>query len=392
MSAATKIPVSGAVLRWAREQRGLTVEAAAKRLVVKPEKLEAFEDGSAQPSLPQVRKMVDVYRRPLIVLLLDAVPTAFTAMADYRSLGAGAEHNFSPELRDEIRRAAGQRDIYIELQQELGHAFEPSALPADSGNAVRLASDLRQLLGVTHHLQRRWSQPETAYAEWRTRVEALGILVLETSRVEVSEMRGFSLSETAPYVIVVNGQDAPRGKVFTLLHELAHLCGRTSGVCDLHDRSIGSADVEVYCNAVAGEALLPGIELSAHPVVATHAVGSGWTDAELDAVVAEAGGASKEAVLRRLLQLGMATREEYEAKRAQYLEDWAEFRKLRREKRKGKGGGPPPHRVQLRDRGRPFIRTVFDAYGEGVIGLSEVADLTGVRVKHLATMEREAQP
>jgi hypothetical protein len=48
--------------------------------------------------------------------------------------------------------------------------------------------------------------------------------------------------------------------------------------------------------------------------------------------------------------------------------------------------------MQLRDRGRPFIRTVFDAYGDGVIGLSEVLDLTGVRVKHLANMERESQP
>lgn len=390
MGRSAVVPVSGDVLGWAREQRGLTVEAAAKRLVLKPEKVAAFESGTTAPTLSQLRKMVDVYRRPLIVLLLDQVPRTFQPLADYRSLSPAAKLEFSPELHDEIRRAVAQRHIYHELQGEMGRSIEPTTLPFDAGDANQLALLLRQALGVTYSVQRRWTQPEDAYAEWRSRIEALGILVLETSRVEMAEMRGFSLSDVSPFVIVVNGQDAPRGKVFTLLHELAHLCSRTSGVCDLHYSALGSNDPEVYSNAVAGEALLPKSVLTNFDAVARHVDGEPWAEAELESIVAAAGGASKESVLRRLLQMGLATRAEYEAKRDEYADAYLEFRKLRREQSKAKKGGPPPHRMQLRDRGRPFIRTVFDAYGDGVIGLSEVVDLTGVRVKHLANMERES--
>lgn len=366
------------------------MEVAAKRLAVSPEKVTMFEAGDAAPTLPQLRKMVDVYRRPLIVLLLEEVPTSFQALADYRSLSVAAAHDFSPELRDEIRRALAQRDIYYELQGEMGRLMESTSLPSDGGDADHLALALRHSLGVTYTTQRSWTQPDEAYGEWRSRVEALGILVLETSRVAMTEMRGFSLSDSMPFVIVVNGQDAPRGKVFTLLHELAHLCTRTSGVCDLHQSAVGASDPEVYCNAVAGEALLPKSVLAGFDVVGRHVENEPWTESELDSIVAISGGASKESVLRRLLQIGRATRAEYESRRDEWAEAYAEFRKLRREQSKVKKGGPPRHRMQLRDRGRPFIRMVFDAYGDGVIGLSEVLDLTGVRVKHLANMERES--
>ena len=145
-----------------------------------------------------------------------------------------------------------------------------------------------------------WRRPREALLQWRTRVEALGILVLETSRVKMSEMRGFSLAERAPYVIVVNGKDSERGKIFTLVHELAHLARRASGVCDLHSRGDVDTDAEVFCNAIAGRVLLPWSLLSSLDVLRGHERGDEWTDDDLEAVVRLAGGPSREVVLRRL--------------------------------------------------------------------------------------------
>lgn len=105
----------------------------------------------------------------------------------------------------------------------------------------------------------------------RQRLEIHGILVLEASKVPVSEMRDISLSSRLPFVMVLNGQDSPRGKVFTMLHELAHLCLRDPGVCDFHPHRQQQTDVGVFCNAVASEALFPTSDLEATSVVKNHA-------------------------------------------------------------------------------------------------------------------------
>jgi Zn-dependent peptidase ImmA (M78 family) len=380
MAATTpRISVSGDVLRWARQQRGLTPEVAAKRLQISEAKLADFESGSSSPTIAQLRKMSEKYRRPLIVLLLDEPPTAFTPLRDFRSLPDADRDVYSPELSDAIKRATQQQEIYLELSEDLDRQVSAPALPADEGTIEEVATELRAGLGVTAALQRTWSDPKKALAEWRSRIESLGILVLETSDVSMKEMRGFSLRERLPQVVVLNGHDSERGKVFTLLHELAHLTLRQTGVCDLHQRSRSSDDVEIRCNAIAGETLLPVAELRQNQVVQSHPSNTEWSDDELGRIASIAGGASREAILRRLLQMGLASREEYEA-----YEEW------RRARSRKSTGGPPPYRVQLRDRGRPFMRSVFEAYADGYVNLSEVVDLAGVRTKHLDTLQREA--
>jgi len=366
----------------------MTIESAAKKLGIKTERLEAIEVGSQSPSLSQLRKMCDVYKRPLIVLLMDEVPTTFQPLTDYRSLSTGEVNQYSPELLDEVNRAMVQRSTYVDLLVEMGQELTSPALPTDRGDAEQLAQQIRALLAVEYEEQRTWRRSEDAFTEWRRRVEAIGVMVIETSRVKLKEMRGFSLSEQLPNVIAVNGEDSSRGKTFTLLHELAHLCARHGGVCDLHQFSRSQNDLEIYCNAVAGEALLPLTVVRGLAVVKNHVPGEPWSDTELDQIVGAAGGASTEVVLRRLLQLGLAGRSEYEKRRDEFLSQYEEFRKARRAK--GGTGGPPPYRMQVRDRGRPFIRSVLNAYSERLITLSDVSELAGIRVKHLQNLQKEA--
>lgn len=383
MARTPEIQVSGPVLTWAREQRGLSLEIAAKRSGLAQTKLTAIEQGLSNPTLAQLRKLAETYRRPLIVMLLDEIPTTFQPLTDYRRLPESSLNEYSAELRDEVRRALQQRNIYKELCAEMDTPVQAPPLPPSGSNVTALASALRDLLGITDVQQRRLANRDEALNFWRTKIEELGILVLEASRVKMSEMRGFSLTDDLPLVIVLNGLDSPRGKIFTLLHEMCHLCLRDSGVCDLR----GESDIEAFCNAVAGATLLPETFVRNLPVVQEHQAGAVWTSDELDSITAVAGGASKEAVLRRLVQLGVATRREYEEQREAFLVAYEEIRQARSRKSKG---GLPPYRIQLRDRGRPFVRSVFNAYGDGLINLSEVTDLVGLRVKHLENLQREA--
>jgi transcriptional regulator with XRE-family HTH domain len=105
MATSVKALVKPELLVWARTSAHLRVEEAAHKAQVKEEQLAAWERGEGQPSIPQLRKLGRVYKRPLAVFYLPKPPTTFQALHDFRRLPEGAAGEQSPELAYEIRRA-----------------------------------------------------------------------------------------------------------------------------------------------------------------------------------------------------------------------------------------------------------------------------------------------
>lgn len=60
-------PVTPAVLRWARESVGASVDDAAKRAGVTEERIRDWEAGEAEPTLAKLRMLAKLYQRPLSV-------------------------------------------------------------------------------------------------------------------------------------------------------------------------------------------------------------------------------------------------------------------------------------------------------------------------------------
>jgi Zn-dependent peptidase ImmA (M78 family) len=120
-----------------------------------------------------------------------------------------------------------------------------------------------------------------------TAIEDMGVQVIHTRDVEISEMRGFSIAEWPFPVIAVNGSDFYRPRLFTLLHELAHLGLRDGGLCDLHELTSRFRDandeIERFCNKVAAAVLMPESELLADPNVAGANQNYRWSLEELEA-------------------------------------------------------------------------------------------------------------
>ena len=207
--------------------------------------------------------------------------------------------------------------------------------------------------------------------------------MLQTSGIELDEMRGFSLALEPLPVVVVNAQDSPRGRTFTLLHELTHVLLRNGGLCDLGERESQSEEgrTEVFCNRVAAAVLMPRAALEAETAVLRHRPGAEWEDDELR-ILADRYGASREAVLRRLVTIGKATMAHYLRKREEFLRIYAEQMGSRT-------GFAPYHRVKVRDLGRSYVRIVLEAYHREEIGASDLADSLGVKLKHVAKIEAE---
>ena len=149
MAASVKALVKHELLVWARTSAHLTVEDAARKAQVKEEQLAAWELGEGQPSIPQLRKLGRVYKRPLAVFYLPEPPKTFDALRDFRRLPAEMAGKQSPELAFEIRRARARREIALDLYQEptrAGHSrrpcsrLEPTALAGTPGPAHGLAA------------------------------------------------------------------------------------------------------------------------------------------------------------------------------------------------------------------------------------------------------------
>ncbi|MBT9153051.1 MAG: hypothetical protein DDT35_01278 [Firmicutes bacterium] len=62
----------------------MSVEEAAHKVRTKSERLEQWEQGELRPTITQLRKLADVYKRPLAVFFLHQAPPPEIFPVDFR--------------------------------------------------------------------------------------------------------------------------------------------------------------------------------------------------------------------------------------------------------------------------------------------------------------------
>jgi len=366
------------LLAWAREESGLSIEEAAKKIAVKPEYLRACEETEANKlTVRQLRTLSNAYKRPLAFFYLPKPPQKSVGLRDFRRASQEPSEPESPKLRYEIRRARYRRRIALELCDELGE--QPPAFTASAElteDTDRVALRLRELINIDKANQRNFRDQYNALNTWRQAIENLGVPVFQASGISSNEMLGFSISEQVLPVMVLNLSDPPVRRIFTMLHELTHLMLRIGGLCTLKEVQ----DIEIFCNEVAGEALVPRSWLLDEPEVHARGPQKTWEES-LIVALSRRYRVSREVILRRLLVAGYATREFYQLKREQYQEEL-------QEKEKGEGF-VPPSTLAVSESGRMFVRLVLESYQQEKITTSDVSDYLEVRTKHLDNIARE---
>jgi Zn-dependent peptidase ImmA (M78 family) len=241
-------------------------------------------------------------------------------------------------------------------------------------------------------LQLHWRDNEgrAGFNAWRNRIENLGVLVFQTTRFPSNEASGFAIvAETLP-VIAVNRNDALTRRTFSLLHELAHLMIRVSGVSELAtdvNRPPEDQRIEVFCNSVAAAALIPRDVLLADARVVVQGTRSEqWSDAEIRDLAYQFG-VSREALLRRLLTLNRTTEAFYARKRAQFIAEFDESQKRKKEKAAESEMKRNMPQETVSNFGRRLVNMLLDNYHQDRMTLSEVSGYLGLKVKHVPRLE-----
>jgi len=372
------------LIRWARESILMSLDQAASRIHVPPARIRSWESGEAQPTVRQAQAAASAYRRPFATFFLSEPPADDPPPPDFRRLPGGGRPTTSPELAVEIRRAHFRRDAALGLLRSLElDAPDPGSIAGEIERAEEDAVEVRQRLGITIQPQPRWSTQYEALNAWKDAIEISGVLVFHFSGVEVAEARGFSIASRPLPAVALNGEDAPYGRIFTLMHEFAHVLAGEAGNCNLVDyfENDQGAAIERYCNAVAAAVLMPRTDFLEHPIVSRHQNLTDWSDLELTAL-STAYRVSREAALRRLLTLGRTTRDFYRSKR----------RELVPLDVPPSGGGflTWPQRA-IRSSGHLFGGLVLDAYHREAITSADLTEYFGVRIKHLPEIERRLE-
>lgn len=184
-------------------------------------------------------------------------------------------------------------------------------------------------------------------------------------------MRGFSIADDLAPVIALNGSDWPRGKVFTLLHELAHVGLRSGALCDLSRE--GASPEERFCDRVAAATLMPARQFRAE----TRRRNVSARSYEDLRGLGDRFGSSAEAALLRMVNLRLATWDDYTLMRTEFRSAYELFKRDEKNARAGKDS-PIYYQLKVRDLGRPFIVSMLRAHNEGVLSSRDTAHLLDV--------------
>lgn len=366
------------IFNWARARAQMSEEDLSRKLGVKLEKVIAWAEGSKQPTFNQAQKLAGKLHIPFAFFFLPSPPSDELPLPDLRTLGNQGVEGASVNLKDTIDSVMRRQAWYKEYLQDQGAArlaFIGSASLRDSSEDV--AAAIKRTLHLDN-LNPRGLNWEEYQRKIVTAAENAGILVMRSGIVEnnthrplsIAEFRGFAISDPLAPVVFINLRDAPAARLFTLIHEIAHLWLGQSGVSSAKPNE--QRREEQFCNAVAGEFLAPAREVRAL-----------WMDGvELEDNVTSLARnfhVSKYVIIRRALDLGLISQDTYQ----EY------YGALIRSFNDSDGGGGNFYAIAQNKNSAKFSKALLSETLTGRVLLRDASRLLGVAPAKLKTYAME---
>ena len=384
--------INPAMLRWAREQAGYSIEEIAGRRKVPAARVREWEAGASFPTWRQLEDLAyRDYDRATVFFFSNEPPVENTIAAEFRRLPETMLADLQPDTRYAVRQARAR-------QADLAYLADLAELLGASGTAERfilrdlspqahidnpdgLAAAVREYLGVSLDEQKSWSTPDDALKQWREQVDDAGVWVFKRS-FRQQDIAGFCLGDAVFPVIYLNNGQAKVRQAFTLFHELAHLLFDFNHIERLDDShylvELSGADraAEIACNRFAGEFLVPSDEFANAIAGQNGAVTGDESVSRLAGIYS----VSREVILYKLRDMGRLDDAQYR----QTVDRW------RLERPAAAGFGGDYYATQATYLGKKYLRAAFTAFEDGDIDDFQLAGLLGVKGSSLAGLERYA--
>lgn len=380
-----ELTLQSSVLEWARIRAGLERDALAGKLKISADRVRRWEQ-TGRINFSDAEKLARITHTPIGLLYLERPPEEKLPVPDFRTVGGEAVGQPSPDLLETIHLAQARQDWFREYL--LIRSADPLSWVGslDTSNRPRNAAEqIRAAVGLDTRTRAQAATWEEALRLLVEQIEEQGVLVLRSGVVgsnnrrplSVKEFRGFALSDSFAPLIFINGRDTKSAQLFSLMHEFAHLWLGVSGVSNLRRTYAPNSTTELWCNAVAGELLVPTAELQDRLPAAertTDPVAALCPHFRVSSLV----------VLRRLKDIGAIDGDTF---RERYKAEERKFRALAA-KQAERGGGDyyATQRVRVSPR---FARALIESTLEGHTAYREALHLLGL--SKVETLRKFAQ-
>ncbi len=254
-----EVQVAPAIINWVISQSnpGELSEKVTKYL-------NAWKDGKKIPTFNQIEAVSSATGIPLGYFFLDTPPIEDKSIVQCRTIDSIALNNPSRNLMNTIHDMEMIQDWTRE--HLINEGFDSlNYVGKFKANATEIAEGIRGILEISTNWQKELNKRDpfnyirNAISESGTIVMVNGIVGANTHRsLNVDEFRAFTMIDDYAPVIFINNNDSKGGKLFSLLHEFAHVClGENNLYNDRYSFGKNVSKVETICNSVAAEIIAP---------------------------------------------------------------------------------------------------------------------------------------
>lgn len=366
------LPITPAVVQWARERAGYSLEDATRVF----KKIAGWETGEASPTYTQIEQMAERFKTPVAVFFFPKPPDVPAIEQSFRTLSAEDIAAIPRTVRLFLRRGQAMQINLAELNDGKNPASKlitRDLKVTPSTSLDKIAAEVRRYLGVSIEEQSGWKSADAALDAWREVFAARAGVYVFKDAFHAPNYFGFCLYDDEFPIIYINNSSAKSRQIFTLFHELGHLLFHTSGidiVDDPHLAGMGAVAqrIELICNGLAARVLVPDDVLDV--MLKRFKI-----NRDSAATLADYFCVSREVIYRKFLDRGLIDAGEYAAA----TRDWTAQQKP---KASDSGNYYNSHRAYL---GQRYIDLAFTKYYQRRFDQKQLAEYLNLKPKNLPT-------
>jgi hypothetical protein len=261
-----RVPVPPSLIAWALKRSGKDPAELINRF----RELPAWLEGTAEPKFSQLEQFAAATHTPFGDFFLPEPPASKLPIPDFRTLGNQELGEPTADVLETIFICEQRQEWYRQ------HALLSGAEPLTFVGSETTESPTTAVAGLIRDQLQFTPEERHQDASWTASLRRLidtaeeaGILVMVSGIVgnnthrllDPEEFRGFALSDSYAPLVFINGTDTKAAQIFTLVHEVCHLWLGQSALTDSSMSTSGGNDIELWCNRVAAEVLVPSDSL-----------------------------------------------------------------------------------------------------------------------------------
>jgi len=386
----TVVKINPKVLKWTIESAGWSIKELSKKTEIDAEEIIKWQSKISSIELPKLEKIALYLKKPLAVFFLPEPPRE-EELTDYRKIAGIENDKLSKKTLDAIRNARYVQLSSHELFELQNMNDEPDVDHANlKDNPEEIALYQRRKLNFEFEIINEDGRTikkliPLVYRELREKIESMNIFVLQ-SNMPINEARGFTLTDKFPRIIVVNSADDVKPRIFTLLHEYAHILLKKDGIClpnfeNFHSNLKNETQlIEKWCNAFAGSLLMPKMEFLKE---LTFNEEKFEDPRKVIENLSKRFRVSKKATIVRILNLSANP-----SYKKMYLEYYDKILWESPPKPKKKGGAPISQADKcISQKGRKYVRLVSDSKNKQLITTNSMISYLNLKIKHFDKLQ-----